>query len=313
MLEKLALPQLNDKANMEIYSCKNSYEAIEKLNDARVNKDKQKKKILMLSFETLVGLFDLNYDLKLSFNKEESNSIYLKDITNLSYDEAFYQIYRSCFMLYLQKAHTFKHNHFDKKMYKIAKLALLNNDEEIINKLIDNSYLDLIANSPLESSKYKEEITKDDLTRLNNKEIKRIKTLKNQVFNYNLNGELSLVAIKKVYNCFSSNVFTSLDKEEKIYISNLLLNYYSLEQYDIRDKYRNLIDDNTTNKECLNLIINELFIPGRTMLIMKKNKDLLNDILSGLPYIYENEIDKMVLHDLDDLHNIQLSIGNKRL
>jgi hypothetical protein len=59
-----------------------------------------------------------------------------------------------------------------------------------------------------------------------------------------------------------------------------------------------------TNKDALTCVINKLILPGRTMLIKRKNIDVINDLLSGIPIIYKNEIEKKYIKTLDDLKDL---------
>lgn len=302
LLEKLALPESNQKMIQEINYCKLSYDAINKLDDSKHNKEQQKKKILLVAFESLSGLFDLNYDQKLDFNKLNEDTIYIKDITDKNFDEAFYLMYEKSFYKYLEKMYMFTNNRIDDRLYTIARLAYLNKDEIVLKKLTDTTFNEFFKTKVGENGDAT--ISLKDMQRLVDKNIERLKDLKNKVVKYRAGNVLSLRGIKSLYACFSSDVFSNMNKEEKLYISNLLFHCFGNQNTDIIKKYNRTINENTSNKECLSIIINELIAPGRTMLVLKNNKDTINNLLSGLPYIYENETKKEKLHSLDDLYKI---------
>ena len=62
-----------------------------------------------------------------------------------------------------------------------------------------------------------------------------------------------------------------------------------------------MIDDNSSSKECLEIVIKELLQPGETMIVKRRNMDMVKNIASGFKYIYENESKKENLYKLDDL------------
>lgn len=304
-LEKLALPYFNEKIINEINYCRSSYQAIDSLNDSKNNKDNRKKKILSFAFESISGLFNLSYDEKLAFNKDEVDSIYVENILDMSFEEAFFKMYEKSFYKYLSNIHNLVNNRIDDEMYSIAKLAYLNNDDIVIKKLVKSTYLDLFTeNSPLSVGVIREKITEDDKKRLIESNKKRILKLKETISKYKNASNLSLSAIRNVYMCFSKDVFYGMRKEEKIHLCNLLYNYHSSQCLNISKKYSKLIDINTTNKDCMAFIINDLLLPGRTMIIMKKNKDLINNFMSGINYVYLNETDKNNLNYLDNLSKL---------
>ena len=305
-LEKLALPYFNNKILGEINYCKSSYEVIDGLKDNKANKDNRKKKILSVAFESISGLFNLSYDEKLVFSKDELDSIYIENILDMSFNDAFFKIYEKSFYKYLSNIHTLLNNRVDSEMYTLAKLAYLNDDQIVISKLAQNSYMDLFEKIPdLISTKSKREITKEDKKRLilSNKE--RISKLKEIIKTYKYSNGLSLKGIRDVYMCFSKDVFDEMTKEEKVHLSNLLYNYHSNQPLNMSKKYSKIISKSSTNKDCMNIIINDLLLPGRTMLIMKKNKDLIKDFISGIDCVYMNETKKVNLNSLDDLKDIK--------
>ena len=213
-LEKLALPYFNNKILGEINYCKSSYEVIDGLKDNKANKDNRKKKILSVAFESISGLFNLSYDEKLVFSKDELDSIYIENILDMSFNDAFFKIYEKSFYKYLSNIHTLLNNRVDSEMYTLAKLAYLNDDQIVISKLAQNSYMDLFEKIPdLISTKSKREITKEDKKRLivSNKE--RISKLKETIKTYKYSNGLSLKGIRDVYMCFSKDVFDEMTKE----------------------------------------------------------------------------------------------------
>lgn len=301
LLEKLALPSSNQKMIEEIKYCKKSYENITNLTDSKSNIDQQKKRILLVAFESLSGLFDLDYEQKLDFVKSNNDVIYIKNLIDKNFDDAFYLMYQRAFYKYLEKMPKFINNRVDKELYSICRLAYLNNDDIVLEKLTMGLYNEIFGITTANLSNIK--ISQIDIDRMVSKNMVRVNTLVDTVLNYKSGKVLSIEAMKKLYACFSSNIFTNMKKEEKLHLMELLYDCFSDSKVDIAKKYYKEINNSTTNKECLKIIIDELIIPGRTMIILKRNKDTINNLLSGLPFIYLNEIKKDQLHNLDDLYS----------
>ena len=98
-----------------------------------MDKEQAKKKILIVAFENLSGLFDLSYEQKLKFGNDcNDDCIYLQDINGVDFNNIFYLMYSKCFIKYLEKLHAFKNNRIDSDIYTICKLAYLNDDKEVI-------------------------------------------------------------------------------------------------------------------------------------------------------------------------------------
>ena len=301
-LQSLGLSTLNINKASDISEYFWLYNEIDKVNDMRVDKEQKKKRILSTTYQFLSGMFDLEYDHKLIFNGDSQDGVYIEGITKLSYDEAFYKLYSYAFYKYLAKIHTLKGNKVNSDIFHVVKLAYLNNDKEVLIKLINNTYIELSNEySPLSVSFQMDEITQEDINRLEKTNQDRLKIIKERVLSYSILDNLTLSGIKKLYTCFTSDIFSSLNKEEKVKLCNLLYNYFFFEKVDMSDKYDKIVTDNYTNKQALALVIDNVQIPGKTLNIMKKNKDRVKDVLSGVPTIYENESKKENLFILDDL------------
>ena len=299
------LPKLNDSSILEIQYCRSRYDYIDKLTDKRVSKIKTKKEAISASFEILSGIFNFPYDHKVTFNKNTLNKdIYLDNIEDLTFDEAFYKLYSLSFIRYLENLHLTNLNKIDNKIYTIVKLAILNNNKDVINKIISACYLEHSENI-LNSNINLKKITKNDIDNLVSENKKRIDLLKNEVLSYSLLDDLSRTQLENTFKCFSNNVFTTLSIKEKIYLTNLIYNYFSINgKKDLYTDYKKNISDKTNNKDCMELIIKNLMIKGNTMIIRRKNMDMINDILSWLPVIYNNEINKNEINKLNDLSSL---------
>lgn len=301
-LEKFGLSTLDYKKASDISEYFWLYSQIDNIADRRVDKEQKKKRILSITFEFLSGMFDLEYTSKLSFNNESQDGLYIEGITNLSYDEAFYKLYSHAFYKYIEKMHTLKGNEVDDDAFYIAKLAYLNSDQEILAKLINNTYIELLDKyAPLSINHKWEEITQEEIKKLEELNKDRINKIKERVFDCSIFDTLTFSGIKKLYTCFSKDIFETLNKKEKVYICNLLYNYFFFEKVDMSERYGTVINESSSSKDCLALIAESVQIPGKTLAIIKRNKDRVGDILSGIPTIYSNETRKENLFVLDDL------------
>jgi hypothetical protein len=314
-LEKLALPKFDNKIIEEINCCKTCYEEINKSDESLFNKNQKKKELINVVFEIFSGMFNLEYDTKIKYssNNIDSEAIYVNSLKE-DFDTIFYNLYLECFKRYLDKIYLFNEIRLDRKIYSIARLACLNRNEELIKVLANNAYIELINCGVDVSSNFETlKIGVEDISPLLSAEKKRVIRIKNNVFTLKVDDELSNYGIREVAACFSEHIFNSLDKSEKIHLVLLLYNYFSDEKIDSAQKYNRRINEHTSNIKCLNMVIEDLMIPGRTMIIKKKNIDIVNNVLSILPTIYSNEIFKSKVGALDSLkENIAIIKKNKR-
>lgn len=310
ILEKLALPTLDDKLVEEINRCKVCFENIDMLDEEKFSKIQKKKELLQTTFEILGSIFNLGYDDKLRFNSSKTHAydkgVYIDNINTNNYDSIFYEMFFQCFSIYLDNSYALKNNRIDDQMYSMIRLASLNNDDIVIKKLANKVYSEIIdSRCDIDYLVVAQEIDPSDIIRIANNNALRIANIKHNIKEYSLDGELSAKEIRDLYSCFSNNIFNGLSVEEKVLITSLLHGYFSSDlTNDKIKKYKRVINDKTTNKECIRMVINELIVPGRTMIIKKKNLDLVNNILSGLPTIYKNELRKQDVSKLDDLYKI---------
>lgn len=305
MLEKFTLPKLNDSMILELQYCKSRYDFVDKIADKRVSKIKTKKESLAICFEILSGIFNFPYDTKLVFNKESfDKDLYLDSIDNLRFEEAFYNLYKACFIKYIRTLHTTNLDKIDDKIYTIVKLALLNNNEEVINKVVELCYkehTENILNIDMKSSK----ISVKDVAFLNEENNKRNKNLKLEVMEYSLLSDLSRHGMSNLFSCFSSDIFNSLTIKEKIHICNLVFNYFSIDgKFDLYHDLKKLIKKDSNNKECLEIVINKLMRKGNTIIIRRKNMDMINDVLSWISVVDNNETNKKEVNRLNELNKL---------
>ena len=305
MLEQFTLPKLNDSSILELQYCKSRYDYADIVNDKRVSKAKTKKEAIAASFEILSSLFNFDYDEKVVFNKDSFNKeIYLDNIQDSTFEEVFYKLYYSCFIKYIKNLHNTNLNKIEDRMYKIVKLALLNKNEEIIDRIIKNCYREHMKDI-LSVNFTHSKICVKDIASLIEENNKRNINLKNEVMQYSLLNDLSRYGMINLFSCFSNDIFKKLTIDEKVHIANLVFNYFSIDgKLDLYNDLRKKINKDTNSKECLKIVINKLMRKGNTMIIRKKNMDMINDVLSWLSIIYNNETDKNNVNSLDDLNEL---------
>lgn len=306
-LEKFALPSINKKIAEEINCCRTCYNEINKVEDTLYNKTKKKKDYINVAFEILAGLFDLDYNVKLKYVKDnfDNDSIYIDNI-NDDFDEMFYKLYLECFKKYLDKIYSFNHIRLENNVFMISRLACLNDDKEVIKKFANNVYLDLLNNDvDLNSDLKIEKITNEDIKRLAEKENKRIINIRKNINSLGVYDRLSHLGIRELFACFSDHIFNKLSDKEKVHVCVLLHNYFTINnKSDNTKRYAKNINKDSSNEDCIRMVINDLLITGRTMIVKKKNIDLINDVLSGVNTIYKNEINIENIGKLDGLNNI---------
>jgi len=313
-LEKLALPKLDNKIIEEINCCKTCYEEINKSSESLFNKNQKKKEIINIAFEVFSGIFNLDYDTKIKYSKDniDTDTIYVKSLKD-DFDIVFYNLYLECFKRYLNNVYLFNEIRLDDKMYTFARMACLNKDEEMIEVLANNAYIELISsNLDVNQNLVFIDIKEEDFFKLMKEEEKRIFKLKEKVFSLNVNDQLSNFGIREVVACFSNHVFYNLDSKEKAFLCTILYNYYSDKKEDNVKKYISRIRDTYSNEVCLSMVIEDLMIPGRTMIIKKKNIDMINNVLSILPTIYSNETSKYNVGKLNSLKGIINKIKSRK-
>jgi hypothetical protein len=110
MISQLALPSLGYKLIDEIAYHMTTYDELCNSKDLRINKDARKKEVLLNTFDLLSGIFDLDFNQRLVFYKNDSFAISLIDIDNRAYPELFHELFEKCFIKYIEKMHTFKDN-----------------------------------------------------------------------------------------------------------------------------------------------------------------------------------------------------------
>ncbi len=304
-IQRLSLPLFANNEIEDFNYFKHLYDGLAFTNDKRINKIKKKKEILSSTFDTLTGLFDLKYDLKLKFDslEDSEDTIYLSNIDNITYNQAFSILFDKCFKRYLSNMYMYKVRITD-EMYNVVSLALLNDHDKVINDLTSVIYDELINNGLFEKSftRERKDIEYSDLKELLVRNEERNKKLKEKIMSYEISDDLSYHQLNNIYACFSNNVFNTLHKEEVVHLMNLLYNYHTYtELYNFMDDYK----ENMTNKDALCCILNKLILPGRTMIVKRKNMDLIKDALSGISIIYKNEVEKKYVNTLDDLKNIE--------
>ena len=309
VLTELGLPMLDDNAIEELQYHMEIYNELSMENNQRINYDARKKMILTNTFDMLSGLFDLDFNMKLKFgDSNSSDEICLESINNKNYKELFYEMYYKCFCKYIENMHKLKNNTISSMGYYYCKLAYLTKDDLLLKSIIVASYNELLKNDGWLklSSVQLPDIEKLNETKLINELIIKNKVrnqeIKETVMTYMPYDELCYSQVCNVFKCFSSEIFVTLTKKEKIHILNILYNYFTLDdKKSLSIKYNSIIRDNTSSQDCFKQLIDDLLLPGKTMLVMKRNKDMIADVLSWLPVIYSNETKKQQINTLDKL------------
>lgn len=308
VLEKLNLPRINNIIVEDFNDAKKLY------NIATKNlKIKKQKEILCFIFDTFVSYFNLGYDIKLKFDDEDEfydENIHLEDITQYDFDTAFYLIYSQCLKKYLIDLYKIENKNIDPKLYTIVRLAILNNDEEVIMTIINNSYCKMIDERfDIVNPNIEKNISENKIAELITKNKIRNNKLKIAILSSSLEQNIE---IANLYKCMSSEIFNELNKEEKAYLMTLIYScFHILENNNINKKFNRLINKNTSNQEALEILINNLIIEGRTMYVKKRNLNIVEDILSWLPYSYMNEIELEKINSLKELENIKNQIKTR--
>lgn len=272
---------------------------------------KTKKEILSFIFDSFSAFFNFDYDFKLKFEKSEfGEEIFIYDILNMSFDNAFYSIYSECFIKYIEKCYL--KSNIDSDLYRLIKLAILNNDNETILAISNNLYCEIIDERFDIVNDYRiKKINKETLNELIEKNKIRNLKLKLEVMEYSFGYNLSHLQIRNVYKCLSNGIIDSLNKSEKAYLMNLIHDYFSVHpNQKLYKVFYESLSDESTIEEMLSLVLEQLYSKGRTMIIKKRNMDLKKDVLSWLTCTYDNEIELDHIYKLEKLKDTNTKGNN---
>lgn len=305
MLKKLGIRSFTANMIDEINKYRNTYD--KDIPTLGIVEAKTFKKLILSEiFECFSSVFNFDYNVKLKFTDNDDNfNVYLSDYEDLSFDQVFYKLYYNCFCMYLKNIHTYENEELNNKLYSIIRMAIISKNEKIIEKVAKAMYSSLLEkNINVKYSETDFKISKEELKELITNTRNEIDELTESVLKLSIN-QVSNVNIRNIYRCFSCEIFDNLDSKEKLKISRLLYSYFKGNDGKyFSSKNKKNIQDTTSNKECLKIVIQELMQNGKSMSIRKKNIDTIIDVLSGLPYIYEMETDITKLNYLDDLKNL---------
>ena len=307
----LGLPSFNDRVIEELHYYLESYNEILSTSDKRVNQDARKKMILTNTFDVLSGLFDFDYNEKLKFNAvlDNTNDIYIDSLHGKNYEQLFFEIFSQCCKKYLKNIYLNSTNRVNDEMFTIVRLSYLNKEELMINYLVLEAYYNLLEDCPwLIDTQISMETNKTSLSKLRKKNSMRNQQLIEEVMSYKPYEDISHFQMRNVFKCYSTDVFIHLRKKEKLHLLNLSHNYFLVgDKKDISNKYNSMIDDKTSNKECLQCVIESLLEKGNTLSIIKRNRDKIKDILSWTQVVDSNETNKANLNSLSDLNKLMIS------
>ena len=190
----------------------------------------------------------------------------------------------------------------EESVYKLIKLSILNNDEEMIDKLVNNVAYELIDDMGLNIEVNHSRILKKDIANLIVINNQRNKKLIETCCYYYLDEDLTSYQIRNVFSCFSSDVFNKANVKQKAYLMNLVYNYFNFSSENRVNRYKKVITNEFDNVDALEYIVNDLSLKDNTNNINAiRNLKLLEDFKSGFKYIVKNETNKAAVSRLDEV------------
>lgn len=289
ILEKLNLSPLNERQIKELNL---TNEIFVKLNHIENNKGRNKTMISDI-FDLLIEHFYMG-DLKLKFGENmgfDDEAIYVDNFKD-EYSDILITMLKNIVSSYFNRIDEVYKN-IDSEMYKLIKLAILNQDMELLDRLSNIVTKELLNGVSFECSMERSKIYKKDFARLMSENTSRNKRLLENVCKYPLNSDLVSTQIRNVFSCFSSDVFNKASIREKAYLMNLVYNYFAFSNENRILRYKKILDTSFTNVDALNYIVNELaYKDNDNALNDIRNKKLLEDFKTGFKYIIKNETNK---------------------
>ena len=289
ILDKLALSSLNERQTTEINL---TNEIFVKLNNIEHNKGRNKTMISDI-FDLLIEHFYMG-DLKLKFGENlgfDDEAIYVDNYKD-DYSEILTLMLKDIVNAYFNRIDEV-YKKIDEEMYKLIKLAILNNDKELLDKVSNMVTRELLKDVNFECDIAKSKIYKKDIARLLTVNASRNKKLLEGVEKYSLSVDLVSVQIRNVFSCFSSDIFNKANIKQKAYLMNLVYNYFSFTNENRISKYKKIITSDFNNVDALNYVLNELsYKDNDNGLNAIRNKKLLEDFKTGFKYIIKNETSK---------------------
>jgi len=300
MLDKFNISIFTDKELQQLTASKIFFETLEINNDKRINKTSKKKTII----DDVLCLFAEHLtlgDVKIKFSSEEDSDEFIC-INNIddSYLSIVETLLRKCIKRYFMDIDS--KESIDDDSYRLVKLSLLNNDEELIKRLTDQIINELFVNTEYEYNFTLDKISKTRIIKLADDNSSRNKKLLEMCKNYQTDDDLFPGQIRTVFACLSSDVFNRATIKEKIHLMNLVYNYFSYHKDDKYSRYKKVVNNEFNNIDALNYVLYDLSIKdGNNYLNKFRNEKLLEDVKSGFKYIIRNETIKSNVRLLDDV------------
>ena len=283
LLEKYALPTPSARIRNELGLLKLRYE---------VGKTPQKKRLVLNDLlEIYIGYFNLDYNTKIIYDNRPSDDgfFHLGELYNRDFDKASYALFCAGMKAYIDRMYTLKNNRVDDDLYTVSRLASLNSNKELLSLLFKETNKEFFGKEStldLEKIDVISLVMKNDMRNLFVKD-KMMKT------GYH---ELDSTSMVNVYTCLSSDIFVTMNKNEKIHLCRLIDMYFQYEEGDAKKYYESKIRNDTTNVETLKIIFEHIKAKGDSAIAKKQNEDLLDNLMSGLKYSEANEIYKNKLN-----------------
>ena len=297
ILNQIALSPFSEKQIEELQLTGTIYT---KLNN--MGNKKRNKSIIGDVFDLIIEHFYIG-DLKLKFGENlgfNDDAVYIENL-NGSYEETFIDILKKVIIAYFKRIDDV-YMSIEERVYKLIKLSILNNDKEMLDKLVNNVAYELIDDMGLNIEVNHSRILKKDIANLIVINNQRNKKLIETCCNYYLDEDLTSYQIRNVFSCFSSDVFNKANVKQKAYLMNLVYNYFNFSSENRVNKYKKVITNEFDNVDALEYIVNDLSLKDNTNNINAiRNLKLLEDFKSGFKYIVKNETNKAAVSRLDEV------------
>ena len=231
ILEKLSLSSLNKKQIDELKLTGKIYADMNNIG----NKGKNKV-IISDIFDLIIEHFYMG-DLKLKFGENlgfDDEAIYVNHL-NEDYSDVVVGLLKDVIKSYFNRLDDV-YEKIDQDMFKLVKLAILNNEDIVLDKLANLTTIELLNKSGINCSIDKTKVYKKEVNKLISDNASRNKRLLEHCANYKLSNDLSTTQIRR--NC-NSSISTSSNKLIYFCISNIphrintftrsffiLINYY---------------------------------------------------------------------------------------
>lgn len=288
ILEKLSLSSLNKKQIDELKLTGKIYTDMNNIG----NKGKNKV-IISDIFDLIIEHFYMG-DLKLKFGENlgfDDEAIYVNHL-NEDYSDVVVGLLKDVIKSYFNRLDDV-YDKIDQDMFKLVKLAILNNEDIVLDKLANLTTIELLNKSGINCSIDKTKVYKKEVNKLISDNASRNKRLLEHCVNYKLSNDLSTTQIRKVFTCFSSDVFNKANSRQKAQLMNLVYNYFSFTNENRIARYKKIITNNFNNIDALNFVVNELAYKDNSNTLNNiRNKKLLEDFKTGFKYIIKNETNK---------------------